>query len=98
MYIGKEANNTDGQALDMTKDQEFVNEKAVYDFILQLIPEKARDLGIKHRNALVHLKKKVKEGELNFNNRNVKRIISCFLSIREIIVDNAESNQRLHRQ
>jgi len=42
VYIGKEANNIDEQALDLKKAQEFINEKAVYVFILNLTPEKAR--------------------------------------------------------
>jgi hypothetical protein len=75
IYIGKEANNIDEQALDVKKAQEFINEKAVYDFILQLTPEKARQIGIRHRSALAYLKKKAKEGELNFKSRNVKRLI-----------------------
>jgi hypothetical protein len=58
VYIGKEANNIDEQALDVRKAQEFINENAVYDFILNLTPERARELGIKHRSALAYLKKK----------------------------------------
>jgi DNA polymerase elongation subunit (family B) len=77
IYIGKEANNIDEQVLDVKKAQEFINEKAVYDFILQLTPEKARELGIKHRSALAYLKKKAKEGELNFKARNVKRLVKA---------------------
>ncbi|WMW24738.1 hypothetical protein RE474_11740 [Methanolobus sediminis] len=49
--------------------------KAVYDFILNLTPKRARELGIKHRSMLAYLKKKAKEGKLNFKLRNVKRII-----------------------
>ena len=40
VYIEKEANNIDEQALDVKKAQEFINEKSVYDFILNLTPEK----------------------------------------------------------
>jgi hypothetical protein len=76
IYIGKEANNIDEQALDVKKAQEFINENAVYDFILQLTLERAREIGIKHRSALAYLKEKAKEGELNFKSRNVKRVIS----------------------
>ena len=79
VYIGKEANNIDEQALDVKKAQEFVNENAVYDFILQLTPDKARSLGIKHRSALAYLKKKAKEGELNFKSGNVRKIIAVLM-------------------
>jgi hypothetical protein len=42
VYIEKEANNIDEQELNVKKAQEFVDEKLVYDFILNLTPEKAR--------------------------------------------------------
>ena len=74
IYIGKEANNIDEQVLDVKKAQEFVDEKLICDFILNLTPDKAREIGIKHRSALAYLKKKAKEGDLNFKSRNVKRI------------------------
>ncbi|WP_406661339.1 hypothetical protein V7O66_02110 [Methanolobus sp. ZRKC3] len=51
--------------MDVKKAQEFITEKSVYDFILNLTPEEAREIGIKHRSALAYLKKKVKEGNLN---------------------------------
>ncbi|KXS43143.1 MAG: DNA-directed DNA polymerase B [Methanolobus sp. T82-4] len=62
IYIGKEANNIDEQALEVKKAQEFINEKAVYNFILNLTPKKA------------------KEKELNFNSRNVGKILTMQIS------------------
>ena len=76
VHIGKEANNIDEQALDVKKAQEFINEKLVYDFILNLTPERAREIGIKHRSALAYLKKKAKGGDLNFKAKNVRRIVN----------------------
>ena len=76
VYIGKEANNIDEQALDITRYQVFVDEKSVYDFILNLTPEKAREIGIKHRSALAYLKKKANGGVLNYKSCNIRRIIS----------------------
>ncbi len=78
IHIGKEANSIDEQALGAKKAQEFINEKAVYDFILNMTPERARELGIKHRSSLAYLKKKAKEGELNFKSRNVRRMLIFF--------------------
>jgi hypothetical protein len=75
VHIGKEANNIDEHALGVKKAQEFINERTVYDFILNLTPEKARELGIKHRSALAYLKKKAKDGELNFKSQNMKQIV-----------------------
>ena len=78
VYIGKEANNIDEQPLDITRSQVFVDEKSVYDFILNLTPEKAREIGIKHRSALAYLKKKAKEENLNFKARNVRKLVNVF--------------------
>ena len=76
VYIGKEANNIDEQVLDVKKAQEFINEESVYDFILRLTPDKAREIGIKHRSALAYLKKKAKVGDLNFKSRNVRKMVN----------------------
>ncbi|WP_462273337.1 hypothetical protein [Methanohalophilus sp.] len=75
IYLGKEANGIDEQELDVRKPQVFVNEEKVRQYILDLIPEEARRIGIKHRSALAYLKKKAKEEELNFKARNVRRVI-----------------------
>ena len=75
IYIGKEANNIDEQALDVKKAQEFVDEDRIKEKILALTPEEARELGIKHRSALAYLMKKAKEGDLNFKTGNVRRVL-----------------------
>lgn len=72
IYIGKEANNIDEQALDVKKAQEFIDEKLVYDLILNLTPDRAREIGIKYRSALAYLKKKANEGdELNMEGKSI---------------------------
>jgi hypothetical protein len=76
VYIGKEANNINEQELDVKKAQEFIDVEFICNFILKLTPEKAMEIGIKHRSALAYLKKKAKEGKLNFKSRNVKRAVS----------------------
>ena len=78
IYIGKEANNIDEQALDVKKVQEFIDEDRIKEKILALTPEEARELGIKHRSALAYLKKKAKEDDLNFKTGNVQRVIVNF--------------------
>jgi hypothetical protein len=63
------------------KTQKFIDEKTVEKFNLGLTPEDAREIGIKHRSALAYLKKKAKEGNLNFKSRNVRRMIeTCHIS------------------
>ena len=56
----------------------FVDEKSVYDLILNLIPRTAREIGIKYRSELSYLKKKAREGDLNFRSRNVRKIVNAF--------------------
>jgi hypothetical protein len=62
--------------LDVKKAQEFINERSVYDFVLNLTPDKAREIGIKHRSALAYLKKKAKGGDLNFKAKNVRKMVN----------------------
>lgn len=78
IYIGKEANNIDEQALDVRKAQQFIDEDRIKEKVLALTPEEARELGIEHRSALAYLKKKAKEGDLNFKTGNVKMVAKLF--------------------
>ncbi|MCC4770458.1 hypothetical protein FXV91_09755 [Methanosarcina sp. DH2] len=78
IYIGKEANNIEDQPLDVIKPQVFINEEEITNFILDLTPEDARKIGIKHRSELKYLKKNAKEGKLNFNSKNVRKIINYY--------------------
>jgi hypothetical protein len=61
--------------LDIVRPQQFIDEKDVKQFILGLIPEEAREIEIKHRSALAYLKKKAKEGELNFKASYMRKIM-----------------------
>ena len=76
VYIGKEANNIDEQALDVARSQVFVNEEELKMKILALTPKEAREIGIKYRSALAYLKKKANGGDLNFKSSNIRKIIS----------------------
>jgi hypothetical protein len=49
----------------------------LYNETLIITPEKARQIGIKHRSALAYLKKKAKEEDLNFKSRNVRRVMKA---------------------
>jgi hypothetical protein len=79
VYIGKEANNIDKQALKVKEAQVFINEEELKNKILALTPKEAREIGIKHRSALAYLKKKAKEENLNFKARNVRKLANVFL-------------------
>jgi hypothetical protein len=47
---------------------------------LALTPEEARKIGIKSKNGLNYLKKKAREGKLNFNTKNMRKIIKYYYS------------------
>jgi hypothetical protein len=74
VYIGKEANNIDEQALKVKEAQIFIDEEKIKQKILGLTPKEAQKLGIKYRSVLAYLKKKARGGDLNYKSRNVKKI------------------------
>ncbi|MEL7665464.1 MAG: hypothetical protein AAGU10_15225 [Methanosarcina mazei] len=77
VYIGKEANNIEDQPLDIIEAQVFVNEEEIKRKILELSPQEARELGIKHRSTLKRMKDRVvNEGTLNMKTKEVKKILS----------------------
>jgi hypothetical protein len=48
--------------------------------ILALTPEEARKIEIESKNGLNYLKKKAREGKLNFNTKNMKKIVKYYYS------------------
>jgi len=80
VYIGKEANNIDEQALDITRSQMFVDEEKIKRKILALTPKEARELGIKYRSTLKKMKNRIEAGEnLNIKIKTVNRLISVLI-------------------
>ena len=79
IYIGKEANNIEEQPLGVTKPQVFIDEEKITNLVLALISKEARKIGI-NRSELSYLKKKAREGKLNFNSKNVRKIINYYYS------------------
>jgi DNA polymerase elongation subunit (family B) len=80
IYIGKEANNIEDQSLEVTKPQFFINEEEINQNILALTPEEARKIGIEYRSELSYLKKKAREGKLNFNTSVMRKILKYYNS------------------
>ena len=77
IYIGKEANNIQDQPLEVTKPQIFVNMEEIKQKILALTPEKAREIGIKHRSTLKRIKDRImKDGIINLGTKEVKKLQS----------------------
>lgn len=76
VYIGKEANNIEDQPLDVIGAQVFINEEEIKQMILALTPEEARKLGIKHRSTLKRMKDRIKNGKINLDTKEVKKILN----------------------
>jgi hypothetical protein len=62
VYIGKEANHIDEQALKVNEAQVFINEEEIKRKILALTPKEAREIGIKYRSTLKKIKAKIESG------------------------------------
>ena len=77
VYIGKEANNIDEQALKVKEAQIFINEEELKKKILSLTPKGARKLGIKYRSTLKKMKERIESGkDVTLKTKAVKKIIS----------------------
>lgn len=76
VYIGKEANNIDEQALDVKKAQEFVNKQEIMNNILNISQTEAEALGVS-RSRFQGIKQRIrKNGDLNMNTPAVRRLLS----------------------
>lgn len=76
VYIDKEANNIDEQALDVKKAQEFINKQEIMGNILQMSQTKAEALGVS-RSRFQGIKHGIREnGDLNLNTPAVRKLVS----------------------
>jgi hypothetical protein len=74
VYIGKEANKITMQELESNRVEMYYDIEKIREFILNLTPAKAREIGIENRSTLKQLKDRVREGELNLNTKEMKKI------------------------
>ncbi|WP_406657365.1 DNA polymerase [Methanolobus sp. ZRKC2] len=75
VYIGKEANNIDEQALDVKKSQAFINKENIMQKILNLSVSEAKPLGIP-KTTLWDMQKRIRRtGKLNLNTQAVRRLL-----------------------
>ena len=76
IYIGKEANNIDEQALDVKKAQEFINKQEIMDNILQMSQTEEEALGVS-RSRFQGIKQRIREnGNLNLNTPAMRRLVN----------------------
>jgi hypothetical protein len=80
VYIGKEANNIDEQALKVKEAHIFIDEEEMKRKILALTPKEAREIGIKYRSTLKKMKDKIISGDkINFNTKEIRKILDDFI-------------------
>ncbi len=75
VYIGKEANNIDEQAIDVKKTQEFINKQEIMDNILSMSQSEAEALGVS-RSRFQGIKQRIRNGNLNLNTPAVKKLFA----------------------
>ena len=74
VYIGKEANNIDEQALDVAKSRVFINEDEIKQKIFALTPKEAREIGIKYRSTLKKVKDMIRTtDDINLKSETVRK-------------------------
>lgn len=76
VYIGKEANKIVMQELESNHVEIYPDIEKIREFILNLTPSKAREIGIKYRKTLSDLKDRVKEGDFNLNTPEIRKILN----------------------
>lgn len=75
IYIGKEANNIDEQALDVDKVQIFVNKEENMQMILETPQKEAEERGVS-RSVFQGIKQRIREsGDVNLDTLGVRRLI-----------------------
>ena len=75
MYIGKEANKVEMQELESNRIETYQNIEKIREFVLNLTPAGAREIGIKYRSTLKKLTDRVKEGDFNMNTKEMRKIL-----------------------
>ena len=74
VYIGKEANNIDEQALKVKEAQRFINKQAIMGKILCISQKQAETLGVS-RSTFQGIKKRIREsGDVNLCTPAVRRL------------------------
>ncbi|MDA0524105.1 hypothetical protein [Methanococcoides alaskense] len=76
IYIGKEANNIEMQELESNTVETYHDIEKLREFVLNLTPVEAREIGIKYRSTLKKLQDRVREGDFNRNTKEIRKIIN----------------------
>ncbi|MDP2217586.1 MAG: hypothetical protein Q8J68_09910 [Methanolobus sp.] len=64
------------QELENNRVETYYDIAKLREYILNLTPAEAREIGIKYRSTLNKLKDRVREGELNMNTKEMRKILN----------------------
>lgn len=76
VYIGKEANKVEMQELEVNRVETYYDIGKLREYILDLTPAEAREIGIKHRSTLKKIKDRVREGEFNMDTKEIRKVLN----------------------
>jgi hypothetical protein len=63
------------QELESNHVETYYDIEKIREFILNLTPAEARNIGVKHRSTLKKIKDRVQEEEFNMNTKEMRKII-----------------------
>ena len=75
VYIGKEANKVEMQELESNRVETYYDTAKLREYILNLTPAEAREIGIKHRSTLKKIKDRVREREFKLDTKEMRKVL-----------------------
>ncbi|WP_406661415.1 DNA polymerase domain-containing protein [Methanolobus sp. ZRKC3] len=75
VYIGKEANKVEMQELESNTVEMYPDIEKIREFVLNLTPADARDIGIKYRSTLKKLKDRLREGDFKLGTKEMRKVL-----------------------
>jgi hypothetical protein len=67
------------QELEGNRVETYYDIAKLREYILNLTPAEARDIGIKHRSTLKQMKDRVREGEFNLKTKEMRKILCIII-------------------
>lgn len=64
------------QGLENNHVEMYLDIEKIREFILNLTPAKAREIGIKQRSSLNKIKNRVKKGDFKLNTKKMKKVLN----------------------
>lgn len=83
VYIGKEANKVEMQELEGNIVETYHDIAKLRNYILNLTPAEAREIGIKNRSTLKQLKDRARKGEFKVDTKEIRKIVQYLTQCRD---------------